>query len=80
MNSDVTVTADVTEDENTSLVKDIIEKQESEEQELTPEQMKKFFHFVNGKVNHIKKMERRLDKRRNKNKLAKKSRRKNRKK
>lgn len=46
--------------------------------ELTEEQMMKFRAFVNGKLNHFEQMSKRIEKRRNKNKLSKKSRKKNR--
>lgn len=47
-------------------------------QTLTLDQMKRFRAFVNGKLNHFKKLGNSIEKRRNKNKIAKKSRKKNR--
>jgi hypothetical protein len=51
-----------------------------EPKEMSPDQIKKMISYFNGKVNYFKKQENKLTKRRNRNKVAKKSRKKNRKK
>ena len=48
--------------------------------EVTAEQMKRMMSYFNGKINHMKKQTNKLTKRRNRNKVSKNSRKKNRKK
>ena len=66
-------------EDNEITLDDLGEVVEEETPQMTPDQMKKFMSYVNGKVNQFKHREKKLTQRRNKNKLAKKSRKKNRK-
>ena len=68
------------EENNDVDMSELNQKEEKVNQKMSPEQFRKLVGYVKGKVNHMKHMDKKLAKRRKKNKLSKANRKKNRKK